>query len=84
MGIRETIHNMALLLKGGLNMTNTINPYSTKDSRWKWFELGVLSIRHEGFTERWNLNFNTLPQQGSPNLEAFNEGIKREKEKEII
>ena len=56
--------------------TISINPYSAKDPRWKWFGLGVLSVQRPDFVER----IGTLPQQGSPNLTAFNEGIEREKE----
>ena len=56
--------------------TISINPYSANDPRWKWFGLGVLSVQHPDFIER----IGTLPQKGSPNLEAFHEGIKREKE----
>ena len=55
--------------------TVSINPYSAKDPRWKWFGLGVLSVQRPDFIKR----IGTLPQQGSLNLTAFNEGIEREK-----
>tara|TARA_R110000822_G_scaffold300764_1_gene424268 strand:+ start:742 stop:954 length:213 start_codon:yes stop_codon:yes gene_type:complete len=52
----------------------SINPYTVKDPRWKWFQLGVLSIQRPDFIKRMG----RLPQQGSPNFQAFHEGIERE------
>ena len=52
-------------------MTVSINPFSVKDSRWKWFAIGVLIVQRPDFVDR----IGELPQENSPNLAAYNDGI---------
>ena len=44
------------------------NPYSIKDSRWKWFVLGSLAGAEPDF------KLPKLPEEGSPNREAYADG----------
>ena len=61
--------------------TQSINPYSIKDSRWKWFGLGVLYVR-DNCPRSFLIHLGTLPEHNSPNRIAFDLG--KELEREVI
>ena len=59
--------------------TQTVNPYSSRDSRFKWFGLGVLYVRDTSPAAFLN-RLGTLPDHNSPNRIAFDLGKESERE----
>jgi hypothetical protein len=51
----------------------TQNPYSSRDSRFKWFHLGVLYV-HDNSPRCFLNHLGTLPDHNSPNRIAFDLG----------
>ena len=61
------------------NRTISINPYSIKDSRWRWFGLGVLYVQALSPSDFLN-KLGTLPDHNSPNRVAFDLGKETQRE----
>mgnify|MGYP003642135741 FL=1 len=61
--------------------TQSINPYSIKDGRWKWFGLGVLYVQAPSPSAFLN-KLGTLPEHNSPNRIAFDLG--KETQREVV